>query len=227
MPEITCAVVADLLDAYLAGETSEDTNRVLREHIDGCPACQAALMRGRRAAEAMAAARPPATRVEVSEDSSDRRVIGRARCRLYAGIAVALVLAVVFLSLGLDRVYALRVASPARVAGIEEYAASVVPGWDMARALGAVQDVHEEIDDWLTIDSALFGSDGTYVLYTTTNRTKVEFTAGGPVASDRGAVSPSGFHGIVILPPVPTSIQASAEHGQRGKTGFPDGDRSH
>ncbi len=40
----------------------------------------------------MICSRTLATRVEASEDSSDRRVIDRARCRLYAGIAVALVL---------------------------------------------------------------------------------------------------------------------------------------
>ena len=43
MPEITCAVVRDLLDAYLDGETSEETRSVLREHVASCPACQEAV----------------------------------------------------------------------------------------------------------------------------------------------------------------------------------------
>lgn len=40
MPEITCAVVRDLLDAYLDGETSEETRSILKEHVAFCPACQ-------------------------------------------------------------------------------------------------------------------------------------------------------------------------------------------
>jgi hypothetical protein len=40
MPEITCAVVRDLLEAYLDGETSEETRSILKEHVASCPACQ-------------------------------------------------------------------------------------------------------------------------------------------------------------------------------------------
>lgn len=214
MPEITCAVVEDLLDAYIAGETSERTNRVLAEHINECAACQAALVRRRRSREAMTGSYGPAA------PDAARQVVGRARRRLYAGIAVVLILAVAVVSVGLDRLYAYRVPAPMRVAGVEEYAVAVVPGWEMARTLGAVQDVHHEVNDWLTIDSVLFGSDGTYVLYTTTNRTKVQFTAHGPFSMDRGAVSPVGFHGLVTLPPVPTSFQSSGA-GSGGITEVP------
>ncbi len=65
-------------------------------------------------------------------------------------------------------------------------------------ALGAVQDVHEEIDDWLTIDSASVRQ-GWHLRAIHDNEPdqKVEFTAAAG-ARPRGAVSPSGFHGIVI-----------------------------
>ncbi len=43
MPEITCAVVRDLLNVYLDGETSEETRSVLREHVASCPGCQEAV----------------------------------------------------------------------------------------------------------------------------------------------------------------------------------------
>lgn len=222
MPELTCAVVEDLLDAYLAGETSEDTKRVLEEHVTQCAVCQAALARRRRAREAMMAGRRSAGAVVADPDSAARpgngngrraharRVVSRARRRLYAGIAVALLVAVAAVGLGLDRFYTYRTAVPMAVAGAEEYASASVPGWGMARSLGAVQDVDEKVADWLIINSVLFGPDATYVLYTTINRTKVEFTAGfaQPAASlGAGAVSAGGFHGLVTLPPLPMGWQ--------------------
>lgn len=212
MPELTCAVVEDLMDAYLAGETSDDTRRVLQEHIGECTACQAVLALRRRAREAVVGGsdRAAGSGNGNGKRATARRVVVRARRRLYFGIAFILAVAVSLVGVGLDQVYAYRTPAPVAVEGAEAYAAGAVSGWGMARALGAVQDVGEKVTDWLTIDSVLFGHDATYVLYTTSNRTKVAFVAGhsqppafGAPSVDAGAVSGEGFHGIAALPPLP------------------------
>ncbi|MBQ4381185.1 MAG: DUF4825 domain-containing protein [Oscillospiraceae bacterium] len=41
--KLDCEIVRDLLPSYADGQTSEVTNRALREHLEGCPDCAEAL----------------------------------------------------------------------------------------------------------------------------------------------------------------------------------------
>ena len=48
MSEITCGIIRDLLPLYIDGLTSEETNKLIEEHLASCPECRAAYeaMRG-------------------------------------------------------------------------------------------------------------------------------------------------------------------------------------
>ena len=41
IPELPCAIVEDLLPAYMEGLTSAETNRAVEDHLASCPACAA------------------------------------------------------------------------------------------------------------------------------------------------------------------------------------------
>ena len=41
IPELPCAVVEDLLPAYVEGLTSEETRAAVEAHLASCPACAA------------------------------------------------------------------------------------------------------------------------------------------------------------------------------------------
>ncbi len=96
MPEVTCALVEDLLDLYLDGETSEETVSLLEEHIDSCARCQSRIEQRRRARERLA--RLAWGKGELSSLlAGDAKVIAMARRRLRRTVlrVVALSLAVV------------------------------------------------------------------------------------------------------------------------------------
>ena len=40
MKEINCNIIRDLLPLYEDGAVSEDTAQLVREHLEGCPACR-------------------------------------------------------------------------------------------------------------------------------------------------------------------------------------------
>ena len=39
-PELTCAIVRDLLPSYVEGLTSEETNQAVDAHLASCPDCK-------------------------------------------------------------------------------------------------------------------------------------------------------------------------------------------
>ena len=41
IPELSCAIVEDLLPTYVEGLTSEETNMAVEAHLASCPACAA------------------------------------------------------------------------------------------------------------------------------------------------------------------------------------------
>ncbi len=41
-PIVSCAIIRDLLPSYIDGLTSEETNAMMRAHLEGCPDCRAA-----------------------------------------------------------------------------------------------------------------------------------------------------------------------------------------
>ena len=43
MRELTCHVIRDLLPGYVDGLASEDTVKLVEEHVQTCPECRAAL----------------------------------------------------------------------------------------------------------------------------------------------------------------------------------------
>ena len=45
MKEINCNIIRDLLPLYEDGAVSEDTAQLVREHLEGCPACREELRR--------------------------------------------------------------------------------------------------------------------------------------------------------------------------------------
>ena len=52
MNKIPCEVIQDLLPSYIDGLTSEETNKIIDEHIEGCSKCSNSLKLMRREAEA-------------------------------------------------------------------------------------------------------------------------------------------------------------------------------
>lgn len=94
MPEVTCALVEDLLDLYLDGETNQETARLLEDHIDRCTRCQARVGQ-RRQARARLARLAWGNRELADVLGADARVIAMARRRLRRAAlrAVALVAA--------------------------------------------------------------------------------------------------------------------------------------
>lgn len=118
MPEVTCAVVDDLLDLYLDGETNEETAKVLEGHLSGCARCRSRLEQRRRARVRLA--RLAWGNREVSDLlGADARVIAAARRRLRRVVfrAVAIVIA----------------AAVAGWAGIWFFSAPAPPGLYLAR----------------------------------------------------------------------------------------------
>lgn len=78
---MTCALVEDLLDLYLDGETNDETIRLLEEHIDGCSRCQAR-MQQRRQARARLARLAWGNQDLADVLGADARVLAIARRRL-------------------------------------------------------------------------------------------------------------------------------------------------
>jgi hypothetical protein len=87
MPEIACAVVEDLLDLYLDGETSEETTGLIAEHVQRCAKCRS-LVRERERARAELVRRAGLGRRGRSAGTGDAfttpdaRLVARARARL-------------------------------------------------------------------------------------------------------------------------------------------------
>ncbi len=103
MPEMTCAVVEDLLDLYLDGETSPETGRLVEEHVAGCERCRAVLDYRRRLraklvrSAGLGAAGPGAGGGGGLDELpvADVRVVSRARARLRLTLAKALAVSLV------------------------------------------------------------------------------------------------------------------------------------
>ncbi|RJQ08123.1 MAG: hypothetical protein C4551_05705 [Bacillota bacterium] len=112
MPELTCAVVEDLLDIYLDGDTSDETARVLEEHVAGCPSCETLVAHRKRMREKLAkfALRPGPPGQAI--DTADARVIARARRRLWGTVLRYAALSLAVLLTGLTLAWYLMTPAP-------------------------------------------------------------------------------------------------------------------
>ncbi len=84
---MTCAVVEDLLDLYLDGETGEETTGLIAEHVRRCAKCRTLVEeRGRARAELVRRAglgrREPGAGTGSAFTTPDARLVARARARL-------------------------------------------------------------------------------------------------------------------------------------------------
>mgnify|MGYP000400993512 FL=1 len=84
---MTCAVVEDLLDLYLDGETGEETTGLIAEHVRRCAKCRTLVEeRGRARAELVRRAglgrREPGAGTGDAFTTPDARLVARARARL-------------------------------------------------------------------------------------------------------------------------------------------------
>jgi len=95
VPDLTCALVEDLLDLYLDGETAEELSGRLREHIEGCARCRSRLEQRRRARARLARLAWGVGELSSLPGADAAKVIAMARRRLRRTIlrAVALTLA--------------------------------------------------------------------------------------------------------------------------------------
>lgn len=206
MPEIVCSVVQDLLEAYLAGEVSEETTAILAEHLSECPQCKR-VVNLRETARSKLKKLP---RLEVG-DSHERVIVSRARRRLWINISMVLVIMAAFVAIGLREIYAHSVVAPVRVQTPQEFVEKTVPGAKLARALGLAIDYNLRINDWLTVDSVYrLDNDLAAVVYTTSNGLKLNdiWSTGSttyiwrPIwfTQGSGAVSSRGHHFVAVLP---------------------------
>ena len=90
MKEINCNIIRDLLPLYEDGAVSEDTAQLVREHLEGCPACREEYERMRTPTPV-----PPDRDISMilqMEDEMRKKSIRRFFC----GVGVFVVLACLF-----------------------------------------------------------------------------------------------------------------------------------
>ena len=92
IPELSCAIVEDLLPAYVEGLTSEETNIAVEAHLASCPACAA-----KRAA--MGAEEGPSPE-ETAETAREVDYLKKVRRRSRRRVAAAILCTVLVLLLG-------------------------------------------------------------------------------------------------------------------------------
>lgn len=92
IPELPCAVVEDLLPAYMEGLTSEETRQAVEAHLASCPACAA-----KRAA--MGAEEGPSPE-ETAETAREVDYLKKVRRRSRRRVAAAILCTVLVLLLG-------------------------------------------------------------------------------------------------------------------------------
>ena len=92
IPELPCAVVEDLLPAYVEGLTSEETTAAVEAHLASCPACAA-----KRAA--MGAEEGPSPE-ETAETAREVDYLKAVRRRSRRRVAAAILCTVLVLLLG-------------------------------------------------------------------------------------------------------------------------------
>lgn len=94
MNELTCGVVTDLLPSYAEGLTGEETNKLVEEHIAGCPVCREALDAMREETREAGMTESEQTEIEFLKKNRKRN-----RRMLIGSLAAALALAAVLLAL--------------------------------------------------------------------------------------------------------------------------------
>ncbi|HZW03984.1 MAG TPA: zf-HC2 domain-containing protein [Anaerolineaceae bacterium] len=82
---LPCDVITDLMVAYESGEASPATQRLVDEHLAGCPTCRAAFGSDRLAADRLPAAPPPPL-------TNGRAFVARTRRLAYAAFTAVLLL---------------------------------------------------------------------------------------------------------------------------------------
>ncbi len=90
MKEINCNIIRDLLPLYEDGVVSEDTAQLVREHLEGCPAC-------REEYERMHAPTPVPPDRDISLiQHMEREINKKSVLRFFCGVGVLAVLACLF-----------------------------------------------------------------------------------------------------------------------------------
>ena len=108
MREIPCEVVQDLMPSYLDQLTSEVTNQIVEEHVEGCQSCREMLDQMRKGQENGGQNKEERERDQKELDFLKKNRKRNRRVVLFCGAAAALLAALVlFIRLFLvgDRVY--------------------------------------------------------------------------------------------------------------------------